>query len=291
MESLPPSTQILVGDLGSQDDTTAICESLGATVVRLGSVTRDVARNSLARHASHAVKLLVEPWEVLAKGNLSQLQPPCYASILQGHLLTKELRIWSEGTFVNPVYERLDVETTTESDIILYAVGNRNYADDLALLDIWKATKPTSPYPYYYESCIRLSQREYDKFYPLADHYLFLDPKPTIASIMTRYHYAIATLIHRRQVRPTLQNLNLCLCAQPLMAEFWCLMADVYYHLLKSFDVAQCFYENAIFLGSRRLKTDKWPMDIAKYGQYPRTMIESCQNILNHTAVYQISRL
>jgi len=99
---------------------------------------------------------------------------------------------------------------------------------------------------------------------------------------MIRYYLALAYLIHHRKVKPALQNINLCLCAHPLMAEFWCLIGDVYYHLLKRFDYAKDFYENAIILGARRLKKDKWPMDISKYESYPKKMIESCDQITSN---------
>lgn len=287
LESIKPlNPQILVGDLGSEDKTRAIAMEFGAEVVNLGNIPRDEARNSLNRRSKHDVKFIIEPWEVLAKYD-TDLRCPSYVSVINNRVLTKQIRVWNTGKFVNPVYEQLDLETEQESNWILYSIGSRNYDDDLQLLELWRLSKPTSPYPYYYESCIRLSRQEYDRFYVLADHYLFLDPKPSMTSIMARYNYAIATLLHKKLVRPTLQNLNLCLCAQPLMAEFWCLMADAYYHLLKKFDLAKCFYENAIILGSRRLKTEKWPMDIGKYGIYPQKMIESCDKIINHSSSYK----
>ena len=91
---------------------------------------------------------------------------------------------------------------------------------------------------------------------------------------------------HKKRVKPALQNLNLCLCAKPLMAEFWCLTGDVYYHLLHDFKKAKQFYHNAIVLGHHRLKSDKWPMDITKYNTYPSKMIESCDELLKSTKLY-----
>lgn len=285
---LPLKPQILVADLGSTDSTIEICERHGK-VIRAGSIDRAAARNALIKLAKYEQQMAIEPWEALAKGRVQNLKHNCsYATIINRHLLSKELRFWKgPHRFVDPVYERLDANTDYESDVIFYCIGSRNYNDDLLQIEKWKKEKPTIPAPYYYQACIYFARQEYEAFYPIADHYLFLEPKFTMSSVMMRYYYAMATLLHQRKARPTLQNINLCLCAQPLMAEFWCLMADTYYHLLKKFDFAKSYYENALILGSRRLKTDKWPMDITKYGSYPKMMIESCNRIIESTATYK----
>jgi hypothetical protein len=71
----------------------------------------------------------------------------------------------------------------------------------------------------------------------------------------------------------------ICLSANVLMAEFWCLLGDAFYKLNK-YAKAYSLYENAIILGERRLKSDPWPMDIPKYKSYPRKMIQSCKELL-----------
>ncbi len=93
-----------------------------------------------------------------------------------------------------------------------------------------------------------------------------------MSATMTRYYYAMVKLTQKAH-KPALQNLNLCLCAKPLMAEFWCLMGDVYFYLLGKPDSAKEFYENAIVLGARRLQSDRWPMDFSKYRKYPERML------------------
>jgi hypothetical protein len=67
------------------------------------------------------------------------------------------------------------------------------------------------------------------------------------------------------------------------MAEFWCLLGDIHYSLLKEYDKAYSFYDNAIFLGKKRLKSDLWPMEISKYSDYPEEMKKSCNNKINKT--------
>jgi len=70
-----------------------------------------------------------------------------------------------------------------------------------------------------------------------------------------------------------------------MMAEFWCLLADVYY-AIKDYDRARIFYENGLILGSRRLKDDGWPMEISKYKEYPLNMIEGCNQIKRSSRHY-----
>ena len=62
------------------------------------------------------------------------------------------------------------------------------------------------------------------------------------------------------------------------MAEFWCLLGDAYYKN-RNYIKAMSFYENAIFLGSRRKTDDEWPLEISKYSEHPNKMIESCRNL------------
>ena len=83
-----------------------------------------------------------------------------------------------------------------------------------------------------------------------------------------------------------IQNIVACLAENPLMAEFWCLLGDIFTKISK-FDKAIAFYENAIILGCRRQRLDFWPMHISKYGDYPQEMIEKCKKVLSNTEVYQ----
>lgn len=278
------NAKVVVGDLGSTDKTIDICEGHGIQVRRLAGTCRNEARNLLM---ADGWNMMMEPWEIFSSGhqharNISRCS---YAKIIREKTINKEIRLWNEGAFVNPIYERLDVETPHEANVVFYCIGARDYADDMRLIEEWKEKEPFSSAPYYYQASTLLALGQHEEFLKVAQHYLFLDSK-SMSSVMTRYYLAYVFLT-KKEVRPALQNLNLCLCARPLMAEFWCLMADVYYHLLKKFDQAKEFYENALILGARRLSTDKWPMDISKYGKYPRMMIKSCEKITESWTVYR----
>ncbi len=277
------SPTIFVGDMGSEDRTIDICENFGAHIIRLDDRDRSKGHNRLIDESPNGLKMMIQPWEVLAQGH-ENIQNG-YASILTGQVVSKEIRFWTEGRFINPTYERLAFKNEKEAGVLFYSIGSRNYEEDLRLIELWKSVDPRLAAPYYYQACCQMALGRYEEFLKTVEHFLFLD-KNSMSSIMARYYLAMVHLIHKKQARPVLQNMNLCLCARPLMAEFWCLMADVYYHLLKKFDQAKEFYENALILGQRRLATDKWPMDISKYGTYPRKMIESCEKIEENKSIY-----
>jgi tetratricopeptide (TPR) repeat protein len=285
--------KILVGDLGSVDGTIDVCKSYGATVFSLKGKRRDEARNYLITQAGEGTHFYIEPWECVIQGkDLPNIKKTSCVRIMRGNTFTYETRIWhGKHKFINPVYERLDAEGSF-SKVMLYSNGQLESDDVLSGIEIWKRDKPLAAAPYYYHACLLFSQGKYDEFLKMADHYLFMEKEEPLSNVMMRYYYAMAHVTYKKSYKPALQNINLCLCARPLMAEFWCLTGDVYYHLLHKFDQAKEFYENAMILGSRRSAKDIEPMDIDKYRAYPTKMIESCNALLSHKGVYaQMSRL
>src|SRR5688500_5329128 len=63
--------RILVGDLGSNDETPDICKSLGAEVVRMVGVPRHEARNRLLAMAEPGRHFWLHPWEAVVQGHAS----------------------------------------------------------------------------------------------------------------------------------------------------------------------------------------------------------------------------
>lgn len=277
---------IVVGDMASTDDTVKVAEELGVRVVALGPGRRDLALNRLAAEAKTPHKLLVYPWEGLMQGHnpLYHYKGEVgYVRIFQDSTFTWEPRFWKgDRKFVNPVHEQLDVEDGEHLGTVFFSKGRSDFDDPdyFKGLATWKEENPLSARPYYYHACALLSQAKYDDFLAMADHYLFLDKTSSISAVMLRYYYAMVQITQKRAFKPALQNLNLCLCANPLMAEFWCLTGDVYYHLLHRFDQAKVFYDNAMILGAKRLFKERWPMDITKYREYPAKMIASCDELI-----------
>lgn len=275
------SNKVVIGDLGSADRTKEICKELDVYWVNCRGMNRSDARNHLCDEFESQFHFYIEPWEILSTGHdvLRKLKHNCMANIFKNDSLSKEVRVWNVGRFQNPVFEKLD-KGGKDTILTIYSGGGMSSDDIMELLKEWKSNSPTSAQPYYYHACVLLSEGKYEDFLQVANHYLFIEKDQTsMSSIMIRYYYALVYVIHKKEVRPALQNLNLCLCTNPLMAEFWCLTGDVYYHLIKDFKKAKEFYENAILLGSRRLSNSTWPMEISKYKEYPEKMIESCRKI------------
>jgi glycosyltransferase involved in cell wall biosynthesis len=284
---------IMVGDLGSTDDTVEICESKGVEVHDLQGLPRHAARNKMLSFAAPGRHFWMEPWETVVAGHgaLHNAKiPVASATIMKGKTFTPENRLWDGSVkFINPVHEQLDCETGPLSSVTILSRGGLADDEIRLALDKWKADEPLSSKPYYYQAFMLLSQSRFDEFMKAADRYFFMETASTMSSVMLRYYYAMSNLLHKKAYKPALQNLNLCMCARPLMAEFWCLSGDVYYHLLHRFDQAKVFYENAIALGAKRLRGDGWPIDVAKYREYPEKMIKSCNDILE-TKGYYVTR-
>jgi|694.fasta_scaffold33908_8 tetratricopeptide (TPR) repeat protein len=282
--------KVLVGDYGSTDSTIDICKKYNIEIFDVSTKTRDQARMFLNSKSQNNWNLWIEPWETIIQNNFNFDKEKIqfgYVRVIHGQSLLWDIRLWrGHCKFVNPVFERIESSVGTNTGIVLSSTGGHNNNDAMDCLQKWKLESPLSAQPYYYQACLLLAEKRYEEFLSCAENYLFLEKQPTVSAIMTRYYYAMTQLMHKRAVKPTLQNLNLCLCAKPLMAEFWCLTGDVYYHLLNKFAVAKEFYENAIILGAKRLANDRWPMDISKYNKYPKMMIKSCDQLLNNNTNY-----
>jgi glycosyltransferase involved in cell wall biosynthesis len=293
LQSLSPCEQrILVADMGSSDNTMAICRSFGIKPISLGKNDRDVLRNRMSELSSTEWNMYVEPWEAVLQGYQTIKNGPFYNSyvtLIQGDMVSKEMRFWKKDQkFVNRVFERIDCDFHSEADVLLYSSGRSDYVDLLKELDGWKHDNPTAPTPYYYCGLVLMALGNYEEFLRCSEHYMHLTAGNVgIDSTMNRYYYAMATLIHRKKIKPVLQNINLCLRHKPLMPEFWCLIGDAYYHISKNFPMAVEFYENAILLGKHRLKDDRWPMDVSKYKDYPERMIESCRKLIDQQTLYK----
>lgn len=284
----PLHAPVVVADRGSTDGTIRLCQEYGTKIVRVPYMTRCEARNHVL--SPNGWNLYIEPWETLSMGHQEVLKAKRGAyrfTVVKEGTIAKEVRLWfGDLKFINPVFEYLNVQTNLEIQAVIHSKGAPNYQDTIQEIEAWKVREPTIAEPFYYQACLLLSEGKHEEFLKIAEHYMFLDKETSVASTMIRYYYALVQTTHKKRAKPAIQNLILCLCANPLMAEFWCLMGDVHYHLLNDFRKAKHFYENAIILGRNRLKNDKWPMEIAKYKAYPQKMIKSCEQILGTTEYY-----
>jgi tetratricopeptide (TPR) repeat protein len=209
--------------------------------------------------------------------------------ILQDDIIIKEPRLWNKKTkinFKNPIFEKLNARPSKFLDIILY---QEKVNDDrvLKMLELWKKSSPMALDPYYYKAFYALGNKNFKEFKSLITHYLFNFRVNDVSCVIARYYLALVQGLVDNNTDEAINNLILCLAENPLMAEFWCLLGDIFTQS-QNFDKAIIFYQNAILLGSRRLKLDEWPMHISKYHDYPTEMIEKCTSIIKNTKQYTI---
>lgn len=296
LESLRPFIKnILILDIGSTDGTLSICEEFGCRIERV--YLENNYSNVRNAHVNAGWNLMIQPWEFLVQGAdrikeiaLSKEKFSCHVKIVQGTIFTKEIRLWSnELQFKNPIFETLDDDSQEESIIIYSEQKEIDLAERYRIIENWKLKDPISVEPYYYQALTLLLESRFTEFEKIAQYYLFKEKnKQGIASTMLRYYLAIIQFQSGRG-NDAVKNALICIGNNPLMAEFWCLLGDIHcerqlYH--KAFH----FYENAILLGQKRLKSEKWPLDISKYKEHPSHMIAQIKDVLKEENPYVYER-
>jgi glycosyltransferase involved in cell wall biosynthesis len=293
---LPLNGKIIVADFGSKDQTCRIAEGCGCEIVIFSNTKKDYSRirNDLIKKTNTKWNFYIQPFEVIAYGNkefkeiIDQNRVGAYfAKIFRNDTVTKEIRLWSVPLqFSNPIYECLSGDMI-DSNAIIYSKVQTDYEEITQQIGEWKNKFPISAEPYYYEACILLSQGKYDEFLKAAEFYLFNDKK-ILPVTMIRYYCALVYCHIKKNPDLTARQIVPCIIANPLMAEFWCILGDIYYFHINDYEKAIGFYENALFLGSQRLKDDPWPMEIKKYKEYPQKMKSACLAKIKNTVFYGV---
>lgn len=208
--------------------------------------------------------------------------------ILQDDVILKEPRLWNKKAhkvgFKNPVFEKPNIEPTKIIDVMLY----QNKSEDssaMKKLEAWKKSMPLSIDAAYYKAFAALATKDFVEFKRTIAHYLFNLNKADIPSVMARYYLALVQGVVENNVNEAIKNIVICLAENPLMAEFWCLLGDIFVKT-ERFEEAIEFYENAQLLGCRRLRSDFWPMHISKYDAYPKEMIDKCKQATSTAKTY-----
>lgn len=273
--------------MGSKDKTIQLCQKSGARIVDIPwNHNYSEARNKLI---GDDWNLYIQPWEVLVAGHdqirQAKSRGAFYAQIFQGSVINKEVRYWNdpELKFVHPVYEMLDTKAKEMPIVILSTDAPDMRNEHLKLARRWVEEKGASPEPHYYLACALLSLGKYDEFFGKAEQYLIRDSADK-SSVMLRYYLAQVQLHVFKDTYAAVRNTMACITAHPMMAEFWCLLGDILYRR-KKYDKAKVFYENAILLGSRRSNNDHWPIEVAKYKEYPETMIRNIHDMQKRTRI------
>jgi hypothetical protein len=207
--------------------------------------------------------------------------------ILRDGILIKEARIWNKNkhiSFKNPVFEVPNTTITRVADILLYQGEEK--ANNEKLLDEWRRSQPLSVDAFYYKAFSCLAKKKFSDFKSLIISYLFATTKNDVPTVIARYYLALIQGIVTNETKEAVENTLLCLEANVLMAEFWCLLGDIFMKN-NDYERAIAFYENALVLGNRRSKFDLWPMEISKYETHPKEMIEKCKSILSQIKTYR----
>lgn len=277
--------QIVIGDIGSSDDTLEICRRYRAKIINIPwENDYSKARNRLL---TDDWNLIIEPWEVFADG-YDEIRKPKKPGVFElqifnNNIITKETRYWhgDEIKFQYPVFETITAKADPIAASIAVVDEPDRRQERLKLAQKWLNREPTKTEPHYYVAMGLLSLGMYRQFIGVAEQYLLKDSSSK-SGIMTRYYMAHVLLHCLGDSKSAGKCILTCISAHPLMAEFWCLLGDLYYHQ-KKYDKAIAFYENAIILGSKRSNEDGWPIEIAKYKEYPTKLIENAKQIRTNT--------
>lgn len=286
--------ELLVGDLGCTDETIRICRAYNAQIVGV-SLNNDLsqARNFLMMKATGKWNFLIHPCETIVQGiewiesAISQSPAAYNANIFQGDVLSSEIRLWHKNMslrFKNPVFETLPGDGKPSEIYLSTSPGQFELKMELA--KEWMARFPLALEPIYYMACVHLSDKNWDTFLNYAKMYLHQDKSSKMSVIMTNYYCSMVQCYIKKDYKEATKYIIPCLAVRPAMAEFWCLLGDIYYSD-SQIQKAKCFYQNALILGTRRLKADGWPMEISKYKTYPQKMIEACDKIQESLKTYQ----
>lgn len=267
---------VLITDIGSTDQTARICRNYGHKVTRMISKDKSKTRNEMTKTSETEWQLFLDPGDVIVKGielieTLPELNKACSFNIIKGDVITKQTRLWKKGMlFNNPIYETLR-QDSVQTDVVLLSNGTKSL--DLEEIEKWAETNPVELEVYYYRSLAMLAKNDYDKFLSNAEHYIFHVNKKKISATMLRYYIALVKFGIFDDYQSALKDIFMCIEHNPLMAEFWCLIGDMYFKHQK-YNKSKTFYENALIIGSRRLQLDEWPMHISKYKSYPEKQIK-----------------
>lgn len=280
------SSKIIIGDLGSNDKTIEICKEYQAEIVNLNKETNySKIRNYLAK--KNEINFYIEPGEVLVEGHeiIKKLKKTTNIYVFQNDVVSKEIRIWKEDLFKNPVYETIvNKDAEINNKIIISSKSKiNNNKEKLELVKKWYKDRPLDLEPCYYMAICYLSIGDYKNFLFHANKYCRIENKTNNSLIMIKYYIAQVNL-HIGKPKEAAELALTCLSYYPSFAEFWCLLGDIYY-FQKKWEKAICFYENAKIIGCKRKNIDDMPIEIKKYKEYPEKIINNIKKIKNNITI------
>lgn len=280
LKSVSGLGRIVVGNLGSEDGSLEICASYGAEIFDFRRCSDlSAARNELS---DDGLNFYLEAWETVARGAdlIGETEDSARVCVISGGMVSKEIRIWNgKGRFKNPAYETIVNPTACYDPRIVVISGSAPdlRAERRAIVENWLESRPTSSEPYYYMACSCLSERKYKDFLHYAGKYLAMEGRQGADAILLNYYMAQIGL-HTGRLEEASKHILFCIACCPTMAEFWCLLGDMFYRQNK-FGKARSMYENATIIGRKRKNSDPYPVEISKYLDYPEKMMKNIDDI------------
>lgn len=282
------NAEVLLYDLESQDNTVSIAKQYYNVYNIKDDANRSKIRNLIIENKSEW-HCYINPWEHITNSELinnaikNTKQNYYHFLILQNNIIYKEVRLWKNLKFNNYVYESINVKEPNILNCMVFSNGYNINNLDVKLIK-WINDHPNLATPLYYRACNEFSKSNWNNFILTANHYLLTEQEVKVPTIMIKYYLSIVYLHIKQDYAKSIQQALEIIAVKPLMAEFWCLLGDIYYKM-KEYYKAKSFYENAMILGSKRDLNDLYPLEITKYKEYPEHLINSCENILKNLVI------
>lgn len=281
LDSLKPiNCEIIVGDLGSSDSTLDICNQYGVSIKKIENKNRSDARNNLL---GDEMNMVVEPWEIVLKGHekISKCNKNSNVLLVTSNFASKELRIWKNLKFRNPVYETLEDDyAELLEDVVLISKNapDQRLENERICLE-WKDSRPTDIEAWYYCAFSSLSLGKNEDFLKYAERYLAMTKKFGPAEVQVYYRIA-QVLLEKNKLEDSAKLCLKCISMHPTFSEFWCLLGDIF---IKNNEYlkAKSMYTNAIEIGARRSSCDSHPVEIDKYLKYPKNKLNAINKIID----------
>lgn len=235
--------------------------------VLVGSPVGDRAatRNRLLKQAANDWQLVledwekVESWEAIAWAVAHSEEDAYNLHIIQKTLITKECRL-----FRRSAGRKFNVEGVPLADNNLDCYLRSENKPPPVLEEVLKSGNS------YYIAQACLALRDYKRFVSFANKFLF-EGGDTLRIVNTHYWLALV-YYEQKNYEEVINHALVCLAAHPCMAEYWCLLADLFVRM-GQYRRAVALYENAIVMGSRRKMDDLYSIQPELYKSYPEKMI------------------
>lgn len=231
------------------------------------------SRNEILNRYDSAL-FLNEGEEIAELSQDFNIQKIGYFDVVIDGFVSKEIRICHRsGYFKNPIMPEFRAKSDPKRVGVIVSKGQKGC--DRGAIKSWYESNRINPDAKYHWCYQLLRDMNYDEFIVAAEEYLFENQSKSESSIMMRYHMSQA-LLSRGFVKKSLINVSSCLAENFLMAEFWCLIGDIHV-VIGDVEKAMGFYRNAIIFGEQRPKEDMYPIELAKYREYPERKLSACR--------------